>query len=205
MAKEKGELKEGEKGGDEKLEAKDDVKIDKWDGTALKNALDDKVRKIFTEKYKYVECHKLMDIRLTICVTAVSAAMFALVYDYLNPFPASKFVLITCVLTYFALMGVLTLYTTFIEKGIFLVAKHTDPIGMDPTKVFTVTSVLKRFDDNYHLSIEYNDGKPGSKTIEASFTKSVANWFDENGVLTDRFENDVNALHNQLESGKKTN
>ncbi|RWS21225.1 putative signal peptidase complex subunit 2-like protein [Leptotrombidium deliense] len=188
--------------GDESDE-KEEVKIDKWDGTALKNTLDDTVRKIFTEKYKYVECHKLMDIRLTICVTAVSAAMFALVYDYFNPFPASKIVLITCVLTYFTLMGILTLYTTMVEKGIFLVVKSTDVVGMDPPKVFTVSSYLKRFDDIYTLSIEFTDGR-GSKPVEVSLSKSVANWFDENGILVDRFENDVTDLHSQLKSGKKS-
>jgi signal peptidase complex subunit 2 len=182
----------------------EEVKIDKWDGAAVKNSLDDAVKRVLTEGYNYQESHKLMDIRLAICLTAVGSAMLALAYDFLHPFPASRSVLISCVVGYFILMAVLTVYTTFVEKGIFLVTLNKDPTGIDPTSTWTVSSCLKRFDDIYHLCLEHSDGKSGSKQIEATLSKSVSHWFDENGLLLrDKFEAEVCKLHDSLKTDKK--
>ncbi|CAG2107750.1 unnamed protein product [Medioppia subpectinata] len=183
----------------------EEVKVDKWDGNAVKNSLDDAIKKVFTDsdrKLGYTENHCLVDTRLAICVTAVGAALFALVWDYFNPFPLSKPVLIGCVVSYFVLMAILTVYTTFVEKGIFLRATQSDPTGVDKPKLWTVSSMLKRFDDIYHLCIEYK--APNGRVSEANLSKSIANWFDTNGVLLfDKFESEVIKLHDSLLSDKK--
>ncbi|KAK6170737.1 hypothetical protein SNE40_019052 [Patella caerulea] len=181
------------------------VKIDKWDGTALKNALDDAAKKVMLDKYNMKEAHSLMDGRLLICTVAVGFAMFALIWDYLNPFPASRTVLIICVLSYFLLMGVLTLYTTYTENGIFLVALDKDKAGVDPDDIWTLASVLKKYDDIYTLSIIFEDGKTKKKrTVEKGH--SVANYFDEEGSLcVEKFEPFVRQLKDSLNFEKKGN
>jgi signal peptidase complex subunit 2 len=65
-------------------------KVNKWDGSAIKNALDDAVRDILIKKLTLDENFNLVDGRLAICSVAVGIAMLALLWDYLYPFPQSR-------------------------------------------------------------------------------------------------------------------
>jgi len=179
------------------------VKVFKWDGVAVKNALDDAIREVMTKKLPYLENHSLMDGRLVICGLAVGIAMFALAWDFFYPFPKSKPILIACVGGYFFLMGILTLYTTFKEKGIFVVVMQKDPAGLDPDSTWEVASKMKKFDDAYEVSIKLIDGKTGDAR-ETSIQKSVADFIDENGVICqDIVDTQIMKMHNSLSSGKK--
>jgi len=192
--------KEKEKDKEEKPE---ETKVNKWDGSAVKNALDDAVRDVLVKKLNYEENFKLVDGRLGICSVAVGIAMFALLWDYLYPFPTSKPVLLLCVSLYFVMMGLLTIYTAYMEKGIFAMAVQKDPAGIDPVVTWEASSYMKRFDDIYVLSLSSSKGSSG-KQRTATFQKSVAIFFDSDGVLLqDLLEPEVLKLHSNVTSGKK--
>lgn len=46
--------------------------------------------------------------------------------------------------TYFIMMAFLTLYTTYRERGVFMVANEKDKSGIDPDNVWRLASRLKR-------------------------------------------------------------
>jgi len=186
----------------EKDDKPEETKVNKWDGSAIKNALDDAVRDILVKKLNYEENFKLVDGRLAICSVAVGIAMFALLWDYLYPFPASKSVLLLCVSLYFVMMGLLTIYTAYMEKGIFAMALQKDPAAIDAVVTWEASSYMKRFDDMYVLSLSSSKGSGKQKT--ATFQKSVALFFDNDGVLLqDLLEPEVLKLHSNVTSGKK--
>ncbi|KAL4712806.1 hypothetical protein ACJJTC_011876 [Scirpophaga incertulas] len=180
-------------------EPQEAVKINKWDGAAAKNAIDDAIREVFTGDLKCKESFALIDGRLFLCALAVGVALYALLWDYLYPFPQSRLVLIICVSSYFILMGILTLYTTFKEKGIFVVAK--EKVGNN-NRVWEASSYVKKHDDKYNLVLVMRDGS--GKSREVSVNKSFANFIDTNGAIVQNVVvNEITKLYNSLSSEKK--
>ena len=183
----------------------DPIIVDKWDGNAVKNSLDDAVRKIFTEDLGFVERNTYVDIRLALSTLGCLVALLALGYDYLFPFPLSKYVLIGCVASYFTLMSILTLFMTFVEKNIILLAAEKDPAGMDPDTNWQISTTLKRFEDNYALEMNVEDGVSKQKR-SVILNQSVATWFTVDGeLLYDKFKGEIISQQKGLMAEKKDN
>lgn len=178
------------------------VEVNKWDSNAVKHAVDDGIKRVLEDAKGYRELNRLVDGRLGISALAVGFSLFALAWDFLYPFPASKPILIVCVLSYFALMGVLQLYTWYIEAGYFYVALDEDPTGRKPTVKWILSSSLKRFDHNYRLEMEVQ--VEGETRGTASLNKSIAFWIDDAGeVRLDLLGPDILKLHDSLLPDKK--
>lgn len=164
----------------------------------MKHALDDAVKNALLDRPNCKEYFGLIDGRLFICGLAVGIALVALGWDHKYPFPQSRPVLIICVTSYFVLMGILTLYTTFREKGIFAVIQQNDGNGK---KVWQASSEMKKYDDKYTLVLSVKDSK---SLREVTITKSCAAFIDVNGVILENLvANEVNRLYNSLNSEKK--
>ncbi|CAF2480372.1 unnamed protein product [Rotaria sp. Silwood2] len=174
------------------------LKINKWETNALKNALDDACKKYFKETLNFTENYSLMDRRLYISFFACLFSLFALIYDWFYPFPKSRTILITCAISYFILIGILALYMYYVEGGRFFTGKLIDKTGLDPGLNCAISSKLKKYDDKYNLTLEYNEGTNKSTSSSGALISSVSNYFDDNGVLCyDRFTNDLKRIYDQ--------
>ncbi|CAI8013963.1 Probable signal peptidase complex subunit 2 [Geodia barretti] len=151
-----------------------------------------------------VEEFTVVDRRLVLCTVACGFSAFALVYDYLFPFPRSEVVLAMCAISYFILMGVLSLYSIFCEGSIFMLARTTDTTGKKPDELWTLSSSLLRFSHHYTITVTYSNG--GSKAKNScKMEKSVTEWFDEDGGLVfDKFKTDFSNLCCDAKSFDKT-
>jgi signal peptidase complex subunit 2 len=116
------------------------IKVEKWDWNAVKNALDDATRKFITSQKGFKEDHSLLNMRLLISTVAILISLYGIYDDWVHPFPASKQVLIICVIAYFATLTILTLYTAFVEKGVFTAAKQFDETGLSKPNKWKFTS-----------------------------------------------------------------
>lgn len=97
-------------------------------------------------------------------------------------------------------MGILTVYTTYIEKGIFAVAIQSDSNG-NTLRKWTASSDMKKYDDKYTISLSVKDSK---SVREISSTKSCANYIDVDGVICiDLISAELKRLYNSLNSADK--
>jgi len=152
--------------------------VNKWDGNAVKNALDDGIKSAMMDKFEGgVECFSMIDRRLVLSFVAVCCSLAALLYDYLHPFPESRHVLVVCVVSYFIVTSILTYYTAYVERGTFVTVNVPDA-----AEAWSAASELKKYETTYKLSIQCKNTTTKSER-EAKANLPIEKFFDADGKL----------------------
>uniref|UniRef100_A0A1X7T7Q9 Signal peptidase complex subunit 2 n=1 Tax=Amphimedon queenslandica TaxID=400682 RepID=A0A1X7T7Q9_AMPQE len=120
------------------------VNIDKWDGNAVKNSIDDNIKNLLKKEYNYTEDFTLVDQRLILCTVACLLSLFAVVYDYFYPFPSS-----------------------YREKNIFMTGVQRGIAGLGPNDYIYVSSSLPKYNHMYTLQFKFIDGKNNRETTKS--------------------------------------
>lgn len=89
--------------------------------------------------------------------------------------------LVSCVGLYFCLMAILTIYTTFCEKGIFAVA--IQQVSANQTVKWETSSGMLKYDDQYTMFVTR---KAKGAEREAQMSRSCAHYIDVNGVVNEK-------------------
>ncbi|KAI7857486.1 signal peptidase complex subunit 2 [Circinella umbellata] len=155
----------------------------KFDGTQVKNAVDDQVRKYFgSEKSDYVEGHVHTDIKLLLGYSSCLLAGGAFLFEYYTSFQEAKPILLCSVIIFWLLQGVLWSYSAFVEQNEIFVGYKNDPKTRERQGILTISSEMKRYSPTYIIQMKYQDQKL-HKTTQTKLEKNVASWFTEDGVL----------------------
>ncbi|CAK7325813.1 unnamed protein product [Dovyalis caffra] len=167
------------------------------DHHSIKHILDESVSEIVTSR-GYVEDVRMSNIRLFLGTIIIVIALFAQFYN--KKFPQNRDFLIGCIYIFFN--GLLQLIIHLKEKNAILVTYP--PKGSYTSTGLLVASKLPRFSDEYTLSIASADPKSISAGKPVQFTKSVTQWFTNEGVLVEGlFWKDVEALINDYAAEPK--
>ncbi|KAJ3103490.1 Signal peptidase complex subunit 2 [Phlyctochytrium planicorne] len=178
------------------------VVINHYNSAEVKHALDDALRRILVEDYKFVEDHSHTDRKLLMGYAACLFAAGATLYSHFHPYPDCRPVLIVSVIAYFLLNGAMFFYAVKVEKEIIFVGVKKDATGSEPDQHVTVSSRNRRFTPDYSLSIELkqrakakSSGKKTKEIPALKLSKNVGAWFDVDGELAaDVFYTDVTSL-----------
>jgi signal peptidase complex subunit 2 len=118
-----------------------------------------------------------------ILVMAVSSVSALIAQFYPIPFPGNRFILLVCVIIYFALSGVYQFLVTFVDRD----SVSTFSSGK---KEVVLRSTLHKYSDEYTAIVECPSGNEIAK-----FTRSIGNYFTKEGDYAEQvFKKDIEKL-----------
>eukprot|EP00049_Salpingoeca_infusionum_P018743 m.358597 g.358597 ORF g.358597 m.358597 type:complete len:207 (+) comp18193_c0_seq1:136-756(+) len=141
------------------------VIVNKWDHRALThNVVDIVTQETEALLPDHHAKHTNTDVKLAILFLACAFAGYACVYGFLVPHPESSFVVGVCVIAYFVLTALFTVYTWFFESGC-IVKLHSDKTTV------AVSISLERLasDIEFHVAVS-----PATGGTPAEFTHKTA-------------------------------
>eukprot|EP01016_Furgasonia_blochmanni_P052536 TRINITY_DN838_c0_g1_i1.p2 TRINITY_DN838_c0_g1~~TRINITY_DN838_c0_g1_i1.p2 ORF type:complete len:193 (+),score=53.07 TRINITY_DN838_c0_g1_i1:313-891(+) len=150
----------------------------KYDPYTLKAAIDDYIIEALTTKQDYVEIQTHSNVKLLLGFIVCST--IALSHFYPVPFPQNYNLIIVCVVAYFILSTLYSLYESRVEKDTFLQARKK---SANKEEKLTFDSRIEFFSEFYEFTLTYANN---NKKIQAYTEKiSVGQIFDEKGYLSE--------------------
>ncbi|KAI0394716.1 microsomal signal peptidase 25 kDa subunit-domain-containing protein [Xylariaceae sp. FL0594] len=143
----------------------------------LKNTSDDAIPN-YLNSLKFKQDHSLVDTRLALGYGAFAIAAACFLWDYKLGFESTKWYTAAAVALYALVNGALTLWITFVEKGI--VYQGTAPDG---SKISISTSVKKNvptYNVEVNITSKGSNGRSDTKS-KIEFVRSFTEWFDVQG------------------------
>eukprot|EP01097_Dermamoeba_algensis_P004320 TRINITY_DN284_c0_g5_i1.p1 TRINITY_DN284_c0_g5~~TRINITY_DN284_c0_g5_i1.p1 ORF type:complete len:184 (+),score=51.00 TRINITY_DN284_c0_g5_i1:43-552(+) len=163
--------------------------VDKYETNAVKQAVDESILNFLESKENLEADNTTSNYRIIlgsiICIAAAVSHFFPI------PFPKNVPLLIACVSVYAICSAILQYIASKIERDAIFIGDG-----------LRVSTWLPKYDDQFTITAQL-EGGTGSATI----TKSIGNWFDEEGYLHDDvLHKDVKSLLKEIKfSSKKTN
>ncbi|TPX62522.1 hypothetical protein PhCBS80983_g00256 [Powellomyces hirtus] len=172
------------------------VIINNSNDSEMKHTLDDALKRVLVQDFKFTEIHTHIDRRLLLGFASVAFAAYASVYSYIVPFPECKPVLLVCVAAYFILNGALMLYIQHVEQNVIFQGVRRDPLGLEPDQKIVVRTSHEPFTPEYTVifnsgsdqavasagaAVKQTKAKKSSGTV--TLVKSFGEYFDVEGRL----------------------
>ncbi|SPN97775.1 related to signal peptidase 18 KD subunit [Cephalotrichum gorgonifer] len=133
----------------------------------LKNTTDDAIPN-YLNSLKFKQTHRLIDVRLSLGYSAFLTAAVCFAWDYKLGYDRTKYWTAGAVLLYMILSASMTAWMTFVEKGV--IYEGVAPSG----EAITIATSTKKYDPTYTVTIS-------TPTSTTTFSRSFADWFDEQG------------------------
>ncbi|KAG2172222.1 hypothetical protein INT43_004763, partial [Umbelopsis isabellina] len=152
----------------------EEIKVNKYNATELKHAVDDHLRKYLSNDLGYAESHRHIDVKLALGYLSCVFAVIATYHEWKVKFEKAKPVTLVCVVAYFILNTAAWVYALLVEKNeVFIGSKNGNTV--------TVSTKLKKYSQDYKCVFKVKDqsGKTGEYILGGKF----GNWFNEDGVL----------------------
>eukprot|EP00958_Prasinococcus_capsulatus_P010309 scaffold1006_cov408-Prasinococcus_capsulatus_cf.AAC.2 len=172
--------------------------VNKWDIAAVKRILDERACAIVLDS-GYREDFYVSNVKILLGLLTCGFAIVAQFYP--EKFPENVSVLMACIGGYILFNLVLQLFINYkeVDNILFTHAKDTAKF-VNPG--ILVASRMDRFQDVYTLEIKGKAIKGKAAQRPVKLEKSVAKWFDVDGVLAENiFKADVLKLLQEYEEG----
>jgi hypothetical protein len=174
------------------------LKVNKYDGRAVKQLFDDHVIKVIAEEKGYGEDTRLSNVKLVLGLVCSGIALLS--HFYPLPFPKNMPLLIVGTVTYWLLAMVIQIIVTFLEGDRILSTDET----VTARQPLIVSSTLPRFSDTYTLIItpKYNHGSQ-QRTLKKE--TSIAQFIHEDGTFAkERFAQYVRNVLREFETKRNS-